>query len=1282
MIRVICLFLLTLLFGMARVSFAGAAPVDSNVQNNQYYLESVRLLGLARECFDYGDYDAAAAYAAEALKYAMMSDDYVAQQLKMRETNDAIAGAKERIDWATSIGAKAQFPTPYNRANSAYNDAVKAQTAGNWNNALDGANKVLAAVAEIETLQAKEANDAVAAAKERIDWATSIGAKANFPTPYNQATAAYNDAVKARTAKKWTDAISAANKALAAVAEIEAVKTKEASDILAAAKERLDWATDIGAKTQFPTPYNQANSSYNDAVKARTAKNWDDTIGAANKTIAAVAEIEALAAKAATDTLATAKERLDWATSIGAKTQFPDPYNRADSSYNDAVKAQNVKKTDDVITAANKTIAAVAEIEALKTKAAADALAAAKERLDWATAIEAKTQFPNPYNRADSAYTDAVKAQNAKKTDDVITAAGTVLAAVAEIEALKTKEAGDALAAAKERLDWAGSIGAKTQFSAPYNQANSSYNDAVKARTAKNWDDAIGAANKTIAAVAEIEALATKAANDTLATAKERLDWATTIGAKTQFPNPYNRADSSYNDAVKAQNAQKPGEVITAANKTIAAVAEIEALATKAANDTLATAKERLDWATTIGAKTQFPNPYNRAVSSYNDAVKAQNAKKPDEVITASNKTIAAVAEIEALKAKEATGAITAAKERLDRARAIGADTLFPDAYNKAGAAYNEALTAQAQKNWDDAIAAASRVLVMIAEIENLKAQQDVAAAAAAEAERLRVQEVAAAIAAAKERLDWATGIGAKTQFPDPYNRADSAYNTAVKAQGAKTWDNAMSAAGTVLAAVAEIEALKAQEAANAIAAAKERLDGARSIGVDTLFPDAYNKAEAAYNEAVAAQAQKNWDDAIAAASRVVVMIAEIENLKAQQDAAVAAAAAAAERLRAQEVAAAIAAAKERLDWATGIGAKTQFSDPYNRADSAYNAAVKAQGAKTWDNAMSAAGTVLAAVAEIEALKAQEAANAIAAAKERLDGARSIRMDTLFPDAYNKAGAAYNEALAAQAQKNWDDAIAAAGRVLVMIAEIERLKAQQDAAAAIAEAQRLLAQEVAATLARAKEQLDWAASIGADTQFPTAYNQAGTAYNDALEAQAQKNWNDAIAAAERVAAAVAEIERLQLKEAQDALTAAKERLDWAASVAAAINFPGAFTEAQDAYHEAERALAVNDWAAVLINANKVLASLASVHEIFPLPAQYLVRTWEAVRDCLWNIAGYPWVYNDPTLWRRLYDANRSKLPNIDNPDFILPEVILDIPSIRGEQREGIWDEYRLYEPLP
>jgi len=84
----------------------------------------------------------------------------------------------------------------------------------------------------------------------------------------------------------------------------------------------------------------------------------------------------------------------------------------------------------------------------------------------------------------------------------------------------------------------------------------------------------------------------------------------------------------------------------------------------------------------------------------------------------------------------------------------------------------------------------------------------------------------------------------------------------------------------------------------------------------------------------------------------------------------------------------------------------------------------------------------------------------------------------------------------------------------------------------------------------------------------------------------------------------------------------------------------------------------------------------------PLPSQYRVRTWENEKDCLWTIAGYPWVYNDPWQWRRLYEANRSRLPDPNNPDLIEPGMILEIPSIRGEQRQGTWEPNRTYSRLP
>jgi hypothetical protein len=69
-------------------------------------------------------------------------------------------------------------------------------------------------------------------------------------------------------------------------------------------------------------------------------------------------------------------------------------------------------------------------------------------------------------------------------------------------------------------------------------------------------------------------------------------------------------------------------------------------------------------------------------------------------------------------------------------------------------------------------------------------------------------------------------------------------------------------------------------------------------------------------------------------------------------------------------------------------------------------------------------------------------------------------------------------------------------------------------------------------------------------------------------------------------------------------------------------------------------------------------------------AQYRVEPWESSADCLWNIAGKPWVYSDPQKWPYLYRANSSKLPNPENPHLIRPNLVLDIPSINGEARQG------------
>ncbi|MDR1903156.1 MAG: LysM peptidoglycan-binding domain-containing protein, partial [Treponema sp.] len=83
----------------------------------------------------------------------------------------------------------------------------------------------------------------------------------------------------------------------------------------------------------------------------------------------------------------------------------------------------------------------------------------------------------------------------------------------------------------------------------------------------------------------------------------------------------------------------------------------------------------------------------------------------------------------------------------------------------------------------------------------------------------------------------------------------------------------------------------------------------------------------------------------------------------------------------------------------------------------------------------------------------------------------------------------------------------------------------------------------------------------------------------------------------------------------------------------------------------------------------------------PLPAMYTVRPWAISKDCFWNIAGRDWAYNDSMKWQVLYNANKAKLANPNNPDLLHMDIVLDIPSIKGEVREGMWDPTKAYEPL-
>jgi len=156
--------------------------------------------------------------------------------------------------------------------------------------------------------------------------------------------------------------------------------------------------------------------------------------------------------------------------------------------------------------------------------------------------------------------------------------------------------------------------------------------------------------------------------------------------------------------------------------------------------------------------------------------------------------------------------------------------------------------------------------------------------------------------------------------------------------------------------------------------------------------------------------------------------------------------------------------------------------------------------------------------------------------------------------------------------------------------------------------------------------------------------------------------------------------RLKMAETDQAIYAAGKRLEYATSLRAATKYPEEYREAQAAYAEARSFRTAERWDDAIEAANRVLAALAYVDGSVPdpLPAQYTVRAWSTFRDCFWNIAGRPWAYNDPNVWKVLYEANKSKMPDANNPDLIEPGMVLDIPSIRGETRLGMWDPGNTY----
>jgi nucleoid-associated protein YgaU len=71
---------------------------------------------------------------------------------------------------------------------------------------------------------------------------------------------------------------------------------------------------------------------------------------------------------------------------------------------------------------------------------------------------------------------------------------------------------------------------------------------------------------------------------------------------------------------------------------------------------------------------------------------------------------------------------------------------------------------------------------------------------------------------------------------------------------------------------------------------------------------------------------------------------------------------------------------------------------------------------------------------------------------------------------------------------------------------------------------------------------------------------------------------------------------------------------------------------------------------------KTMSDIIAAGEVTPT---YTVGTWAKDRDCLWNIAKKPKIYDNPFLWPKIWQGNRDQ---IKNPDVIHKGQKLKIPQ--------------------
>jgi nucleoid-associated protein YgaU len=167
--------------------------------------------------------------------------------------------------------------------------------------------------------------------------------------------------------------------------------------------------------------------------------------------------------------------------------------------------------------------------------------------------------------------------------------------------------------------------------------------------------------------------------------------------------------------------------------------------------------------------------------------------------------------------------------------------------------------------------------------------------------------------------------------------------------------------------------------------------------------------------------------------------------------------------------------------------------------------------------------------------------------------------------------------------------------------------------------------------------------------------------------------------------------------ADKAMLQAKDKMAWAEGVNAKSLYPDQYQKASGEYDDAQAAYTSEDYPTAEDKARQAVATLdgiaaaiaqaknakpAPVAQGDTWPGVYVVRLIPERRDCLWRIAEYSFIYNNPLKWTVIYEANKKNFRDPGNPNLIFPGQQLSIPAIKGETRDGTYDPAKTYKPFP